>query len=287
MNIQNRFNQIPRLGQLRFKTLLDWWSLLSMPRNILSLFGILLISAGFASGSAIIVDHKNYNSIDTMPASSLEALAKMKVFFAHASVGGNIIQGMKTLNTQHPEQYPLHCESAKDTPANTKPGEFYDYNRGNPGSDAKMDLFAQYLKNGWHSPAVNVVINKFCFIDPNANFEKYISSMTELERNYENTTLVYMTIPIKTETDPGNLKRQKFNDALREWVQKNDKVLLDIADIEAWSDEGKENTFSLQGQDVQALRSEYTNDGGHLNSMGQIRGAKGMFTLLAQVATQH
>ena len=74
MNIQNRFNQIPRLGQLRSKKLLDWWSLLSMPRNILSLFGILLISAGFASGSAIIVDHKNYNSIDTMPASSLEAL---------------------------------------------------------------------------------------------------------------------------------------------------------------------------------------------------------------------
>jgi len=34
MNIQNRFNQIPRLGQLRFKKLLDWWSLLSMPRNI-------------------------------------------------------------------------------------------------------------------------------------------------------------------------------------------------------------------------------------------------------------
>ena len=258
-----------------------------MPRNLSSLFGILVLTAGVVFGDPVIVDHKNYNVIDTMPTSSLQALANLKVFFAHASVGGNIIEGMKVLNAQHPAQYPLGCEPVKDTPANTKPGAFYEYNRGNPGANAKMDLFAQYLKNGWHSPAVNVVINKFCFIDPNASFEKYISSMTGLERNYPTTTLVYVTIPITTKTDSSNLQRQKFNDALREWVRKNDKVLLDIADIEAWSNGGEQKTFVFQGKSVSALRKEYSTDGGHLNSMGQLRAAKGMFTLLAQVAATH
>ena len=266
---------------------MDCLNFFRMTKNIIFLFGILVITARISSGTPVIVDHKNYNAIDTMPASSLQTLAKTKVFFAHASVGGNIIAGMKVLNAQNPEQYPLVCEPAKDTPANTKPGQFYEYNRGNPGADAKIDLFARCLKNGWHSPAVNVAINKFCFIDPNASFEKYTSSMAELERNYPTTTLVYVTIPIKTQSDASNLARQKFNETLRDWMQKNDKVLFDIADIEAWNDEGKQNTFLFQGQTVQSLQQEYSNDGGHLNGVGQLRAAKGMFTLLAQVASRH
>ena len=77
-----------------------------MIRNIFSLFGILAFAAGVASGSPVVVDHQNYNAIDTMPTPRLQALANLKVFFAHASVGGNIVAGMKVLNSQNPVQYP-------------------------------------------------------------------------------------------------------------------------------------------------------------------------------------
>jgi len=257
-----------------------------MIRSLILAMFLLSCVKSHVDGAPVIVDHANCNSIETATAANIAALGKMKVFFAHASVGGNILSGMNELHTQNPGQYPLSCEPAKESPETTKDGSLYEYNRGNPGAEAKISIFAQCIRNGWHSPAVNVVINKFCYIDPDANFDNYIASMSGIEKEYPSTRVVYVTIPITTQKDAENLKRQKFNKRLRNWANQNNKVLFDLADIEAWSPDGKHQTYSLQGNHVEAQCDEYSADGGHLNHQGQLRLAKAMYTLLAQLAAR-
>jgi hypothetical protein len=242
--------------------------------------------AASTQAAPVIVNHANVAAIDAVPDATLQALARERVFFAHASVGSNIVDGMRDLHAQNPARYPLVIAGAGDRPGATKNGTLYEIGRGNPGASAKISGFSQYVNNGWHSPAVNVVINKFCYIDPDASFTEYTSSMAAVERGNPGTTVVYFTIPLTTGRSSDNAKREAFNNKLREWAKANDKVLFDLADIEAWTTSGIQTAFSLSGQQVQGMAEEYSADGGHLNGAGRTRAAKGIYSLLALIASR-
>ena len=254
-------------------------------RIMLALVAIGLL-AGAAPAAAIIINHTNYDP-STIPQETMNQVGQLKLYFAHASVGGNIIDGLSDLHSLNATRYQLHTVTEDGVPpATTSPGNMYEYMRGNPGWSAKVTTFETYMANGWGANKVHVAINKFCYIDPDANFTSYRNSMVNLEATpaYAATRFVYMTIPLMTAPNSASdhYLRQTFNAQLRQFCAANDKILLDIADIEAWNPSGVEQTITYNGTVCQVMAPEYTSDGGHLNTLGRDHVAMGLYAMLAK-----
>jgi hypothetical protein len=206
--------------------------------------------------------------------------AKLKWYFAHASVGANMVDGLNDLSKKDGGTYSyttFFCDKAP--PAETKSGMVYEHNRGNPGWKAKFDQFESCVSNGWHFPKVDVVMNKLCYIDQLASFKYYIRSMTNLEAAFPDTVFVYMTMPLTTAEDGDNGLRNGFNDLVRAWTKENGRVLFDIADIEAHDSKGQMCTFARRNKTCQKLCADYTGDGGHLTEAGRQLVARGFYAL--------
>jgi hypothetical protein len=211
-----------------------------------------------------------------------ERAAKLKWYFAHASVGANMVDGLNDLKKKDGGAFTyttFFCE--KMPPVDVKSGTICEHNRGNPGWKAKFDQFEDCVSNSWHFPKVDVVMNKLCYIDQLASFKYYIRSMTNLEAAFPDTVFVYMTMPLTTAEDWDNGLRNGFNERVRSWTKENGRVLFDIADIEAHDSKGQVSTFVRKDKTCQKLSSEYTGDGGHLNESGRQLVAKGFYALAA------
>jgi hypothetical protein len=235
-----------------------------------------------AQEKSIRIGYEECVSATNYPKATLEKIGQMKWYFAHASVGANMMDGVSDLHTMDKALFPFQGISAKEKPpSSTQGGVIYEHNRGNPGWKAKFDGFEKCVSNGWHYPTINVAMNKLCYIDQHASFKYYLHSMTNLEAAFPQTTIVYTTMPLMTDADADNFLRNAFNERLREWTQQNGRVLFDIADIEAHDANGKVCTFQYRNKTCQKLCDSYTKDGGHLNEAGRQLVAKGFYALAA------
>jgi len=251
----------------------------------------LVMCGGVATGQ--IVDHDDVDGVASLPQSTMDAIGQQTWFFSHASVGSNMVSGMTSLHSADPNRYQLSTTSvsynsgqqrAYDPPDPTVNGTIYDCSRGNPGWQDKLTIFDNSVRvTGWHDPDVDAAMDKFCYIDQNADPNQYISIMTALEASYPNTVFVYVTMPLMTSENSDNVKRNDYNDAVRAHCISNGKLLFDIADMEAHDPNGVAYTFSYSGGTYQKLYSGYTSDGGHLNTAGQQRIALGWYATAAVI----
>ncbi len=234
-------------------------------------------------GGGLIIGFTNVQAVNSYSQSLMDQIGQFRFFFSHASVGGNMIDGLNDLNGADPNRFKLVTVSDNDTPPTTPVnGRVYEYNRDNPGWQTKMELFTNYVRRGWRYPKINIAIDKLCFIDPDADVNYYIGLMSGLETNFPETLIVYMTIPLMTSSDSDNYDRNVYNDYLRGWVTTNGRVLFDVADIEAHDTNGTLYTFSYSGKTCQRLYDGFTTDGGHLDDadgIGRQQVAKGFYAL--------
>lgn len=253
--------------------------------EVLTLATVLITSS---ANAGTIIGHNDVAGVAALPQATMDAIGRQRWLFTHASVGGNIIEGLADLHTASPGRYRLVTDTAGDgssvysPPATTVPGTIYDANRGNPGWSEKFAIFDSAVRtSGWHAPKVDMIMNKLCFIDQDANPTNYIASMTALERDYPGTVLVYTTMPLMDNEDADNCLRNDYNNVVRAHCQTNQGVLLDIADIESHDPAGNPITFTNQGKVYQKLNSNYSSDGGHLNTAGEQRVALGWYAAAA------
>ena len=251
-------------------------------RFCLLLLPELCAADAFAEGRHIEIGYTNCLSVPTYPASLMAQVGQLKWYFAHASVGANMVDGIADLRGANSNYYRLQSLSATaDPPIATQPGTVNEHQRGNPGWRAKIDQFHACVSNGWRFPLVNIAMNKLCYIDQNVSLRYYLSSMTNLESLYPKTVFVYATIPLMASADGDNYLRNRFNERLREWTRNKGRVLFDIADIEAHDSTGAPCTFTARGRTCQRLSDDYTTDGGHLNTTGRQMVARGFYALAA------
>ena len=129
------------------------------------------------------------------------------------------------------------------------------------------------MSDGWHYPTVNLSLSKFCFIDVwyatsssavTTMLNTYLSSVVSLEAAYPQTVFVYATMPItdmsysygSLDTEPlCDYWRNVYNNSLRTWCVANNRVLFDIADIEAHDTSGDLITFTDNGLTCEELWS--------------------------------
>jgi hypothetical protein len=204
-------------------------------------------------------DHTTLN-VESLSQEALDKARAFRMSLDHASVGENILGGMRALEATNKARYAF-------------PNWLW-HDRGNPGAKAKVDQFVQWV--GENSAKYDAFMSKFCFIDQDADFAYYRDNMLALEAKYPTKKFVWWTMPIWTENDS---RRTAFNTAIRKYCAANNKPLYDIAAIESHTTAGA--PVSSKGE---AMDQSYTNDGGHLNEVGALRAAKAMWWLMVKLS---
>lgn len=238
-----------------------------------------------------------------------DQLAQKRIWFGHASVGANILQGIEALEKDHPE-IKLNI-IANETPWTIQtPGLIHFSSLPNPKLPtkiltAKIDHFSQLMQASTGHP-VDIAFFELCWADvkPDTDisqvFSHYQQTMEKLIQDFPNTTFVHITMPLVAEPSgmvafknwikqiigkppfhlSDNVKINQFNDLLRSHYSGKAPV-FDLAQIESTFPDGKKQTFTQNNQQYFALVPDYTDDMGHLNSVGRRIVAEQFLTFLA------
>jgi len=238
-----------------------------------------------AQGKFVQIGYSNCLTVSKLSRQQLDKIGELKWYFAHASVGANMMDGVADLHQLDPHSFQFKAISAHAAPpAATQPGAIYEHQRGNPGWRTKFDMFHACVSNGWHFPRVDIAMTKLCYIDEHASFHYYVNSMANLQAAYPKTIFVYTTMPLMTAENGDNVLRNIYNARVREWCRDHGGVLFDIADIEAHDPSGTPCTFKYRSKTWQKLCDNYSRDGGHLNTEGRHLVARGFYALGAALS---
>jgi hypothetical protein len=235
-------------------------------------------------------------SLNTDPASAVEAeqlsaAARTTVFFGHQSVGRNVLDGLDGIYAAHGQRTPTGWSDA------------YIGENGDPLG--KIDDFEARIRGGVGAE-VDVALMKLCYVDVtertdvDALFERYRTTMADLERDFPDVRFLHVTAPLTTEAGPvsrlkagiktllgrevvesraDNVARERFNALMRE--EYGPDRLFDLAGIESTAPDGTRVSGNVDGRDYFALHSGYAADSGHLDQEASMLAAA---HLVARVA---
>jgi hypothetical protein len=201
-----------------------------------------------------------------LTADDIARAVQANVFFAHQSVGQNILDGVREL-------------------APSRRLAWVDANVGLNGDPlSKIDAFHEAVTTGVGRHA-ELAFMKLCYVDFDARtdegavFARYRNALAALARERPRTILLHVTVPLTVvgsgprawlaralgrpawgERD--NAKRDAYNDRMRAEYGTAGS-LFDLAEIEAGTAPGAARTRTPR------LQPHFTDDGGHLNAQGR------------------
>lgn len=230
----------------------------------------------------------------------LVTVSDTRVFFAHQSVGGNILDGVPAVFESHglavPQVGELESAQTGDWLVHTRVGE-----NGDPLG--KIREFDAAVRDGL-GEEIDVAILKLCYSDVLADtdldevFAAYTDTLEALERDYPDVAFVAATVPLSIKRSlvgtvkewvgrgdrygpEHNLAREKLNARLRaEYAEAGQ--LFDIASIESTTPDGERITGEYDGELYYSLDRAWAKDPGHLNADGAKAAADGFLAVVAQ-----
>jgi hypothetical protein len=236
----------------------------------------------------------------------LERISQRRIFFGHNSVGENLLEGITRLSTI--AGVPVHIAETKMASSVTAAmiGQTIIAENGFPFK--KLKSFEQAI--GQKQTGLDIAFMKFCFvdftsdIDVKALFANYQATIKKLQEKNPGTIFVHVTAPLTTVSrgfkaqikyffgySPlygtlENMRREEYNNLLRQAYQGNEPI-FDLAHVESTAADGKVETVKWNGSVVPVMLPVYTNDGGHLNAIGQLRAARELVSVLAGIPKRH
>lgn len=261
-----------------------------MAGSIRCLLWLLLFGLLSACGTTDQERNVVYLRLNDIPKEKLDALSLRSYFFAHQSVGRNLLDGLRMLMAENPAIKLSILES--ELVEHLVPGALLHANVGkNRFPETKVEQYQRALDGGLGNK-VDVAFLKFCYVDLNREgdatqlFANYQSAVEKLKSNYPNTTFVHFTLPLKTV--PGgikttiknligrevpeqmdNVRRGEYNTLLRTGYSGKEPV-FDIAHFESVDpNTGASSSFELNGVRYEAMAPVNTDDGGHLADSGK------------------
>ncbi len=254
---------------------------------ILIIVGILMI------GCSCEKVERKYTNISEIPKEKWDRLTKVRIFFAHQSVGYNIIDGIKDVMEKYPK-INLNIVESLDMNEICDGGIAHYQINGN-----KTNNFEKFVED-YLIDKVDIAFFKYCFVDvlektdTQKIYDEYVKTMSNLEKQYKDIIFLHFTVPL-TFHQTGfqniiakakgfikkvlgkfdmniffdNKKRNELNNLLRLKFGNNNNF-FDIAEIESTRPNGERETFDSGGRLYFAMAKEYTEDGGHLNELGRI-----------------
>jgi len=221
-------------------------------------------------------------------AADLAEVRRGRILFGHHSVGDDILAGMARLDAQAGNGK-VRIASFEQAASLDGPvlAEGRVGKNGEPKS--KVDQFATTVRSQ-AGRKIDMAFMKFCYVDfdPRTNVDDLLSyyrgSLESLRKEHPHIRFAHVTVPLMRQPmdlksrllrlagsdlweDSANVKRSEFSRRLKEAFPSD--PILDIATLEATSPDGKAVTFKQGGRIYPSLSPRYTEDGGHLNALGQ------------------
>lgn len=234
---------------------------------------------------------------------ALEPVRRARVLFSHHSVGRNILAGIAALDADAGGPR-LRIVEGEEYARVEGPVLAHVSGGRNTDPRSKIDFFAATVRAGGAGPgAPRLALMKLCYVDfdPRTDvdglFEAYRTTLAALKREFPGITFGHVTVPLHRRPtdlrsslrrlagrevweDAANVKRSEFNRRLREAFA-GDPV-LDLAGVEsAGPAGGPPATFEAGGRTWPALHPAFTEDGGHLNALGERAAGKAAIEFLA------
>lgn len=240
-------------------------------------------------------------------AGSRAVVAHARIFFAHQSVGDNIVDGLRSLEP-HDGDPLLNVVPLSEAKGATGSAFIHARLGQNGDPKSKTDAYIAALDSGL-GESVDLAFQKYCFADFDANtdvnavFAYYRQAAARIQAHYPSLTIAHVTAPLVTvQSGPRatikkwigqvpdyyleNAARERFNQLMRTEYGASGR-LFDLAKFEASRPGEPAQPILFQGRTLYSLRPEYTNDGGHLNAPTQQRVATEFISFLGSVLTRH
>jgi hypothetical protein len=254
--------------------------------------------AVIAMGTTSIAHAEN---VDQNLRADLELIAHRRILFAHQSVGMNLLDGVQQLSRTAGVPINVVEVTTASSIQTAMIGHTFVAENGDPIS--KINNFERVM--GLHRTEINVALMKFCFVDFNSEtdvkklFARYLATINSLRTRNPGTTFVHVTAPLTTIQGDlktrlkllfgyapygtiENIRREEYNTLLRQAYQGREPI-FDLARIESTDPNGASVTYEWKGSVVPVMDSAYTNDGGHLNTVGKLRAARELISVLASI----
>ena len=233
-----------------------------------------------------------------IPTATWARVSEMRTFFAHQSVGGNLLEGVQDLQRRdHATALPIVDVAKASVPSGPVLAHLYVGQNGDPMS--KIRGFREALESGL-GDTIDVAALKFCFWDIQKDtavadvFDAYSQTIADLQTRFPRIAFVHVTVPLFTRDDDwragvrrllsmevprtlDNARRHELSERIRARYAGREPI-FDLAEFEAASDRDTGG--------IPYLRSDYTYDGGHLNEAARAAGAATLLNVVAQASTQ-
>jgi hypothetical protein len=218
----------------------------------------------------------------------LKIINQKNIYFGHKSVGVNIVAGLSKINSQYGQSV-LIIKDLKDV-SKIDNNYFINSNIGQNGDPkGKFNEFMNIVNN-LKKNKLDIAMMKLCFVDITKEtiiddvFHSYVDIIDSIQKKYPDLTIIHFTVPLKSNPSllnkikdiikgrnnydqQDNLARIKYNALLFSKYSKND--IFDLAGAESTYPDGKRESILVSGKTCYFLIDDYTNDGGHLNELGQ------------------
>jgi lysophospholipase L1-like esterase len=238
--------------------------------------------------------------VDSAALRDLKVMSGARIFFLHQSVGFNIMDGFSRL--AGPDTG-LRIVNVDENAVGDGPVFAHSTEGRNAAPKSKIDAFGRILRQQ-KDLQPDVALMKLCYVDFNPEtdaeelFDYYAKQIETLKAELPGVVFAHTTAPLKkwgtgikdtinrklgrmVWEDESNARRAEYNKLLTERFGAD--PIIDVARAESTRLDGSRVTFSLDGKDYFAMEPSYTDDGGHLNVLGQRIVAKEFVRVLAEV----
>lgn len=223
-----------------------------------------------------------------LDASGLESLQATRVYFAHRSVGADIVDlGIPAVYERFDLTPPTVVAGMPS--ADGVLGDHWLLQTEDPRT--KLEDFAARIRETDEGTAPDIAMMKLGYVDITADtdvpavFAAYRSTMDDLEAAHPEIAFVHATVTVTTWVPENNAAIERFNALMREQYGTSGR-LVDLAGALSTCADGTEERHTTQdGAVYYSLCAEYTRDGGHLNARGAEAAAEELLRVLADVAS--
>lgn len=229
------------------------------------------------------------SSADAPPlsAEALERVDEQRIFFAHRSVGEDIVtMGLPQVFRRY-DVPPLRVVDGLPDGAGSLGNHWLDQT-DDPGT--KLDDFKTWIRDEGVPAHADIAVMKLGYVDVTADtdvpalFDAYRSMMEELESAYPQLTFLHATVSVTDWVPENNAAIERYNQLMRAEYGAGGR-LFDLAAAISTCSDGEANLHVTErGQAYHRICPEYTRDGGHLNERGAEVAAEKFLRQLAAIS---
>lgn len=216
-----------------------------------------------------------------LDASELESIRDARVFFAHRSVGAEIVeQGVPAVY----EEFDLPPLAANEDEG----ARFFDdWLEQTEDPMDKLESFPAILAGDFPDGSVDVAFMKLGYVDiveetdVEALFEAYTAMMDDLSASYPTVTFLHVTVTPTRWQPENNAKIEEFNELVRQEYADRGR-LIDLAGALSQCPDGTVDRHETEeGDSYSQICEAFTRDGGHLSPEGAATAAAELLSVVA------